>query len=144
MKPKPQIFFTMLKRNKLQWVYLLKKVHEESFGAQSLKRYRGSPTSTVSSSTIFTSTVFQCYVLKTVLVEFLYTINRTSGNWLCSTHYYEFRIVRFFQNPKNRTMRGPPVYAQEVLAKSNFCLTSVLTSMRIFSFMYSVQLGWMM
>ena len=70
--------------------------------------YRGSPTSTVSSSTISTSTVFECYVLKTVLVEFLCTINRTSGNWLCSTHQYEFRIVRFFQNPKNRTKRGPP------------------------------------
>ena len=41
--------------------------------------YRGSPTSTVSSSTISTSTVFQCYVLKTVLVEFLCTKNRTSG-----------------------------------------------------------------
>ena len=48
--------------------------------------YRGSPTSTVSSSTISTSTVFQCYVLKTVLVEFLCTINRTSGNQLCSTY----------------------------------------------------------
>ena len=33
----------------------------------------------------------------------------TSGNWLCSTHQYKFCIVRFFQNPKNRTKRGPPV-----------------------------------
>ena len=65
--------------------------------------YRGSPTSTVSSSTISTSTVFQCYVLKTVLVEFLCTKNRTSGNWLCSTHQYEIRIVQFFPSPKNRT-----------------------------------------
>ena len=52
----------------------------------SFRNYRGSPTSTVSSSTISTSTVFQYYLLKTVLVEFLCTKNRTSGNWLCSTH----------------------------------------------------------
>ena len=32
-----------------------------------------------------------------------------SGNWLCNTHQYELRIVRFFSNPKNRTKRGPPV-----------------------------------
>ena len=80
--------------------------------------YRGSPTSTVSSSTISTSTVFQCYVLKTVLVEFLCTKNRTSGNWLCSTHQYEFRIVRFFPNPKNRTKRGPPVQINPSSLKS--------------------------
>ena len=58
----------------------------ESSESESESEYRGSPTSTVSCSTISTSTVFQCYVLKTVLVEFLCTINRTSGNWLCSTH----------------------------------------------------------
>ena len=34
---------------------------------------------------------------------------RTSGNWLCSTNQYEFRIVRFFPGPKNRTKWGPPV-----------------------------------
>ena len=39
---------------------------------------------------------------------------RTSGNWLCSTHQYEFRIVRFFQNPKNRTKRGPPVQNNQI------------------------------
>ena len=33
------------------------------------------------------------YVVKIVLVEI----------------GYEFHIVRFFQNPKNRTKRGPPV-----------------------------------
>ena len=90
-----------------------------------LNLYRGSPTSTVSSSTISTSTVFQCYVLKTVLVEFLCTINRTSGNWLCSTHQYEFRIVRFFQNPKIRTKRGPPVIP--LYAEGLWCKNSPLT-----------------
>ena len=43
------------------------------------------------------------------LVELLCSKISTSGNWLCSTHQYEFRIVRFFQNPKICTKRGPPV-----------------------------------
>ena len=68
------------------------------------KAYRGSPTSTVS-----TSTNFIAIGIKLVLVELLCSKISTSGNWLCSTHQYEFRIVRFFQNPKNRTKRGPPV-----------------------------------
>ena len=29
--------------------------------------------------------------------------------YVVCTHEYEFLIVRFFQNPKNRTTRGPPV-----------------------------------
>ena len=71
--------------------------------------YRGSHTSTVSTSTISTSTNFVAIGIKLVLVELLCSKISTSGNWLCSTHQYEFRIVRFFQNPKNRTKRGPPV-----------------------------------
>ena len=31
------------------------------------------------------------------------------GNWLSSTYYYEFRIVRFFQGPKNPAKQGPHV-----------------------------------
>ena len=58
------------------------------------KKYRGSPTSTVSTSTIFTSTNFIAIGIKLVLVE--------------------FRIVRFFQNPKNRTKRGPPVLSKKI------------------------------
>ena len=46
------------------------------------------------------------------LVELLCSKISTSGNWLCSTHQYEFRIVRFFQNPKIRTKRGPPVHIE--------------------------------
>ena len=88
---------------------------------------RGAPTSTVSCSTISTCTVFQCYVLKTVLVEFLCTINLTSGNWLCSTHKYEFRIVRFFPNPKNRTKRGPPVFQNFPISLLDFYIRFFLS-----------------
>ena len=72
-------------------------------------KYRGSPTSTVSTGTNSTSTNFSGIGIKFVLVELLCSKIRTSGNCLCSTHQYEFPIVRFFPGPKNRTKRGPPV-----------------------------------
>ena len=75
----------------------------------SSSQYRGSPTSTVSTSTISTSMNFIAIGIRLLLVEFLCSKISTCGNWLCSTHKYEFRIVQFFQNPKNRTKRGPPV-----------------------------------
>ena len=71
--------------------------------------YRGSPASMVSTSTISTCTNFSAIGIKFVLVGLLCSKIRTSGNCLCSTHQYEFRIVRFFPNPKNRTKRGLPV-----------------------------------
>ena len=48
--------------------------------------YRGSPTSTVSTSAISTSTNFCAIGIKFVLVESLCSKIRTSENWLCSTH----------------------------------------------------------
>ena len=48
--------------------------------------YRGSPTSTVSTSTISTSTNFIAIGMRLVLVELLCSKISTSGNWLCSTH----------------------------------------------------------
>jgi hypothetical protein len=48
--------------------------------------YRGSPTSTVSTSMISTSMNFSAIGIKLVLVEFLCSKIRTSGNWLCSTY----------------------------------------------------------
>ena len=66
---------------------------------------------------ISTSTIFQCYVVKIVLVEFLCSTISTSGNWLCSTD--EFCIVRFFPNPKNSTKRGPPVLKCQALRLSS-------------------------
>ena len=49
-------------------------------------RCRGSPTSTVSTCTISTSTNFSAIGTKLVLDELLCSKIRTSGNWLCSTH----------------------------------------------------------
>ena len=46
----------------------------------------GSPTSTVSTSTISTSTNFIAIGMKLVLVELLCSKSSTSGNCLCSTH----------------------------------------------------------
>ena len=84
--------------------------------------YRGSPTSTVSTSTISTSTNFSAIGIKFVLVGLLCSKIRTSGNQLCSTKQYDFRVVRFFQNPKNRTKRGPPVELQNCYQLCiNFC-----------------------
>ena len=45
--------------------------------------YRGSPTSTVSTSTISTSANFCAIGIKFVLMELLCSKIRTSGNWLC-------------------------------------------------------------
>ena len=50
---------------------------------------------------------------------------RTSGNWLCSTHQYEFCIVQFFPNPKNRTKRGPPVLIRLVPHLQFSCLNII-------------------
>ena len=40
-------------------------------------------------------------------VELLCSKIQTSGDWLCSTHKYEFHIVQFFPGPKNCTKWGP-------------------------------------
>ena len=83
--------------------------HIDSF-SPNLFQYRGSPTSTVSSSTNSTITNFGAIGIKFVQVELLCSKIRTSGNWQCSTHQYEFYIVPFFPGPKNRTKPEPPVY----------------------------------
>ena len=83
--------------------------------------YRGSPTSTVSTSTISTSTNFSAIGIKFVLVGLQCSKIRTSGNQLCSTKQYDFRVVRFFQNPKNRTKRGPPVAYYSASADCENC-----------------------
>ena len=61
----------------------------------------------VSTSTFSTSMNFSAIDIKFLLVELLFSKTHTSGNLLCSTHFYEFCIVRFFSNPTNRTERGP-------------------------------------
>ena len=59
---------------------------EHSDAQPRVEEYRESPTSTVSTSTNSTSTNFSAIGIKLVLVEFLCSKIRTSGNWLCSTH----------------------------------------------------------
>ena len=62
-----------------------------------ISKYMGSPTSTVSTCTITTSTNFQTYyIVKFLLVELQCIKICTSGKWLCSTYLYEFRIVLYF------------------------------------------------
>ena len=58
-----------------------------------LSMYRGSPTSTVSTCTISTSTNFIAIGIKLVLVELLCSKVSTSGNWLCSIHYLSMRVL---------------------------------------------------
>ena len=76
------------------------------------KKYRGSPTSTVFTSMNSTSTNFSAIGMKFILVEFLISKFVLVEFSLCTTQLVQFRIVRFFPGPKNRTKWGPPVHVK--------------------------------
>ena len=82
----PKLFSRIILENQVPLLHRFVRINSILNGIAIRKQYRGSPTSTVSTSTISTSMNFIAIGIKLVLLELLFSKISTSGNWLCSTH----------------------------------------------------------